>query len=375
MLPGRTNEKVQLLILARLVDRPKKPITRPRLYKDIGAYVAPRLTAGEWNVMLDEALGALAAGGLIEQGPLRLTGAGRTRLEQLLGVTPLPSWTEIKGIHLPALGLDLSPASPQVRKRLRDAPGLRAGILRRHHRLRTREAPTLNQAVDALVWQLLDVDTDEPLTLNKLRAHMLRRLLGADARIPLERLEALAAAKALDLATTNAVALRPALIRQWLWAQPQSESPRAPADPNPAVDPVSDSDMDSAMDSASDPDSDIRALARRALAVAAGIEHTDQGRFDDRKVFVSAVWRRMRDEPACTGMDLEAFKAHLFEAHRRGLLVLHRADLVGAMDPAAVAASEIRYLNATFHFIEAMVSRRGGGHERDDTRADVRTDD
>ena len=367
MPPDRTNEKVQLLILARLVDRPKKPITRSRLHKDIGAYVAHRLTAGEWDAALDQALGALVADSLIEQSPLRLTEAGRARLEQRLGVAPLPSWAKLKQIHLPALGLGLSPASPQVRARLAEAPGVRAGILRHHHRLRTpRETPTLNQAADALVWQLLGVDTDEPLTLNKIRAHALRQLLGADARISLERLEALAAAKALDLATTNALALRPALIRQWVWDKSESESASG-------SEPISASESEPI--SASEPESDIRTLARRVLAVAGDIEHGARGRFDDRQVFISAVWRRLRDEPECAGMDLAAFKAHLVEANRSGLLVLHRADLVGAMDPAEVAASEILYLNATFHFIEATVSRRGDGHERDDTRTGPDTDD
>ena len=41
------------------------------------------------------------------------------------------------------------------------------------------------------------------------------------------------------------------------------------------------------------------------------------------------------------------------EAHRQGELRLARADLVAAMDPELVARSEIGYLNATFHFVEA----------------------
>ena len=50
-------------------------------------------------------------------------------------------------------------------------------------------------------------------------------------------------------------------------------------------------------------------------------------------------------------MGLDAFKSRLVEAHRADLLTLVRADLVEAMDPQDVAASEARYLNATFHFI------------------------
>jgi hypothetical protein len=42
----------------------------------------------------------------------------------------------------------------------------------------------------------------------------------------------------------------------------------------------------------------------------------------------------------------------LVAAHPRGDLTLTRADLVAAMDPKDVAASETRHLNATYHFIQ-----------------------
>jgi hypothetical protein len=41
----------------------------------------------------------------------------------------------------------------------------------------------------------------------------------------------------------------------------------------------------------------------------------------------------------------------LLKAMRAEQLVLARADLVGAMDPMRVKASEISYLNSTFHFV------------------------
>lgn len=45
------------------------------------------------------------------------------------------------------------------------------------------------------------------------------------------------------------------------------------------------------------------------------------------------------------------FKSWLLAAQREGLVRLCRADLVEAMDPAKVAASEICYLSATFNFV------------------------
>lgn len=53
--------------------------------------------------------------------------------------------------------------------------------------------------------------------------------------------------------------------------------------------------------------------------------------------------------------DRETFNAKLFAAHQAGLLRLKRADLVGAMDPKLVAASEISFrgpfMHVDFHFV------------------------
>jgi hypothetical protein len=77
-------------------------------------------------------------------------------------------------------------------------------------------------------------------------------------------------------------------------------------------------------------------------------------RFGRRKVFVSALYAEMAKQapyvPYSVG-SLDAFKARLVDANREGLLSLARADLVAAMDPDAVAASEIRSLGSEFHFV------------------------
>lgn len=89
---------------------------------------------------------------------------------------------------------------------------------------------------------------------------------------------------------------------------------------------------------------------RSRLAVVAGALKSVRapGRFGDRKVFVSALWRRVRRK---LGMPLEEFKQWLFSQHRAGALQLARADLVAAMDPKLVASSEIRVPGAEFHFV------------------------
>ena len=89
-------------------------------------------------------------------------------------------------------------------------------------------------------------------------------------------------------------------------------------------------------------------------------------RFGDRKVFIASLWTQMLGIEAQTGGTLtdgatiEHFKAWLLRTRlltRDGtqdgarLVVLCRADLVAAMEPARVAASETLADGAAFHFV------------------------
>jgi hypothetical protein len=78
---------------------------------------------------------------------------------------------------------------------------------------------------------------------------------------------------------------------------------------------------------------------------------SDAGRFGGDRVFVSAIWRQLDQGAEFPGLSFDGFKKRLVAANQRRELVLARADLLGAMDPREVAASEIRYLNSTFHFV------------------------
>ena len=107
----------------------------------------------------------------------------------------------------------------------------------------------------------------------------------------------------------------------------------------------------------------------RALATV-----QDAGRFGDRKVFIASLWTQMRGIEAQTGGTLtdgatiEHFQAWLLRARlltRDGtedgarLIVLCGADLVAAMDPARVAASETITEGAAFHFaLDPAVARQ-----------------
>jgi len=87
------------------------------------------------------------------------------------------------------------------------------------------------------------------------------------------------------------------------------------------------------------------AAARHTVAA---IGHDANQRYGLRKVFLAAVHAALGGEGA---INLKAFKRRMVSAHRAGLLVLARADLVAAMPPAAVADSEVSDRGAEFHFV------------------------
>lgn len=118
-------------------------------------------------------------------------------------------------------------------------------------------------------------------------------------------------------------------------------------------------------------DFDLTAFAETVQRLAAGIEaeraddDRARGRFGTRKVFIAAIWRALRRTPYGS-LSRADFDALLLRAHRDGLLVLERADLVGAMDPAEVRESEVEHpmIGSRYHFVvdEPGERARNGAH-------------
>ncbi|RYZ09238.1 MAG: hypothetical protein EOO73_05615 [Myxococcales bacterium] len=67
-------------------------------------------------------------------------------------------------------------------------------------------------------------------------------------------------------------------------------------------------------------------------------------------VFISHVWDALLAQ-GDVGITFEKFKRRLVDAHQKDLLELSRADLVDAMSPADVSASETVHSGARFHFV------------------------
>ncbi|HKA87997.1 MAG TPA: hypothetical protein VKE22_10040 [Haliangiales bacterium] len=283
------------LILAWLTTRPDGgPLS------DLKKALARYAPAG-----VPEAVDELRAGGLVAvtRGRVRATDAGRAAGEELLGGKPTAArWATVERTQLlpRLLGAD----------RAASADELRAAAIQAHEGLP--RGLTLARTADALGWKLLGGTPGEPFTRERVLAFLVGRALGA--RVPdVAAAMRLAAARAAGARRADARELADAIVRRWLAGEAAGEE-------------------------------DLGGFARRVRAAAGA---SPSGRFGDNKVFISHVHAALAD-PA---LDLPAFKARLVDAHRQGLVTLTRADLVEAMDPADVAASETRYLGATFHFV------------------------
>jgi hypothetical protein len=109
---------------------------------------------------------------------------------------------------------------------------------------------------------------------------------------------------------------------------------------------------------------DAAFLTRAASKIARAASGPRARAFGPNKVFIASVWESLATDPELRSLGEAGFKALLVDAHRQGLIALSRADLVAAMDPRDVAASEIRHGNVTYHFIlREGISREGISRE------------
>lgn len=144
----------------------------------------------------------------------------------------------------------------------------------------------------------------------------------------------LAVTTALRVPRADAQTLQAELVKRWVAdaASPTVVIPPTPVKAAPVPTVWTDDDV-------------IKAVRDATSQVPAA------GRFGGDRVFVSAIWRQLGEETRFPGLTLDGLKDRLIAANRRQQVTLARADMPGAMDQREVAASEIRYLNSTFHFV------------------------
>lgn len=68
------------------------------------------------------------------------------------------------------------------------------------------------------------------------------------------------------------------------------------------------------------------------------------------KVFVAAIYRLFEERGEASGGSLPEFKDRLLAAHRAGLLVLERCEMLDRLD-SMMMKSEIKHLGATYHAV------------------------
>lgn len=344
-------QRLDLLVLACLATK-RRPPSVTRLEKELSPLVDSRLSQRELAASLSSRLEVLRSRGAIDERRAP-TDDGLDLLRRALGVRTLPKqWSKVWRALVPALALGLP--GDQWSK-LASAERIRARVIRQEHELDLPERPTLTQAVDARIWQALGLEEQGPLTLGKLRRAVLEKTLGRSLRhrsVDTERAGQWLATVAAGTTTRDIAPIQRALVSRWLFepeAAPSEVSPPGPEPaprkhretPAPRPAPVEDAEVPERPD--------LEGWAQQVQALA---ERTPSGRYGDERVFIASVWHAAETKPRPPSPSLSDFKARLVEANRAGLLRLHRADLVGAMDPQLVSESETHYLNATFHFIE-----------------------
>jgi len=310
-------ERLDALVIARAHTAAGK-LALGDLVAPLARFAPAELTAAAWRDRLAEVVAALRGRGVLGDDH-RVCDAGE--LARRIGGAA-GSWPELADRVLPGLGLGIAAGDARLRARLDGRDAWAAAIVGRALGLwRDGAPPSLPAVCDALVWRELGLAGKPKRCPPELRALFVQRRLGGDAGPPepgplgsSERLVRVLAAREVDAPRPELRALRDALVRGWL----------AGRTPGPA--PFAD-------------------------AVLGAAEAVVDGWFGDRKVFVSAVWDQLRRDPRWSGLGLAGFKADLVAAHRAGQLLLARADLVAAMDPALVAASEIAVDGASFHFV------------------------
>ncbi len=297
------------LILVRLLPATK---TRPPT-KKIAADLAPFFHRPPTPDAITAATDQLRAAGLMTSLGQHLSDAGRERALSYLGVNTLPakaSWTAVKAKLVPkALGLPADAADT--------ADKLAAVLLKRQLGLPVGTGHTLTAVFDALAARELGFPDAAKIDL---RAALVSKLIEEQRPLTVKQLKTAVPARLLEAHGT--ADLRKLALKGF------ADADRAPV--------------------AADETFDLTDFANTVLSVA---RTSPTGRFGTNKVFISHVWRQLRDEPRFKRLGTDGFKAKLVEANRADLLTLSRADLVQVMDPADVRESEIVYLNATFHFI------------------------
>jgi DNA-binding HxlR family transcriptional regulator len=284
-------QRLALLGLAHAADRGQ---TQSEIRRALGKEVKPLLAPSE---ALEDSLRQLAERGLIEE-------------------TPRPPRSRVVRWRLLAAGRGM------LSQQFGDAAFQKRGAIAR-------------AAALLLISEKLGLPPGAARRVLSRRSALLACLLAHhlgepfDEHTTLDALAARVAARAIGAGNTQTATLRESLLRQALGGSTLTSTPACPiANLAPAPD---------------FPASVLR--ASRAAPPGAW--------FGPRKLFIHRAWEAWRADGGDAAVDLPAFKTRLLAALRAGQIGLTRADFTATLDPADIAAAELRDGSETFHFLTA----------------------
>ena len=358
--------------------------TRSDVLRDIGPFVAHKLSPSEWRGLCDATLNAIVDSGAAEdsRGRLALTADGGRRALGFLGARTLAvDWPALRDTHLTAVALGLDGA-PQTRVKLLARPdGLRTALLQVHFGFKLRRVPTLSRVRAALAGIALkkafgNTLPDEIRAQGGLNARTSRTLAGYLCRKPRDfgsdaRLIAALAAEVAGVPQSDVASIRQAVLRRYINERLNAGT----ADDGRGATAVNGSAaLNGAASQAvgfnggtapeaspcangrgSGPGSANAGVRPSLEAFVAAISDIGQdcasGWAGSRKALIADVYDAVAARfPEWCISEVE-FKSMLAEAHRRGHVMLAQADLKSRERAAAFQRSAIRYKNTVWHFI------------------------
>jgi hypothetical protein len=310
-------DRLETLVIARAATA-SGPMSRAEMARVLRRFAPTNLTDADWVRLVDDCCSALQARNIVSA---RLELLDDHELERRIDKHAAKTWSQFADQVFPVIGLGVSADISKIASRLTGREAWTAAIAGRALGLWNDGAPPSLPAVcDAFAWHQLGLVGRPKRCPPEVRALFFQRELRTDAAPP-DRLLRLFAARELEAPRPELRILRDCLVRNWLLGRTVGHTKIAPK---------------------------REEFAAEVRTIASGARH---GVFGDRKVFISSVWDDLRRRPSWSALTLADFKDRLVTAHRAGDLVLARADLVAAMNPDLVAASETVTDGASFHFI------------------------
>jgi hypothetical protein len=347
--------KLEALILARLSVIGQRPPSIAQVSRTLHGMLARRFTGSEWRQCYATAFGSLCDEQLVRPKPLALTPAGKARLMSALGLDSAPrakSWTEFKTRYLPRL---FFPEQRVGRRAIEPHAALLAERLGVSLPGTAKPSRVIEGVIEA--WLKQELQLAGPVNLATVAAALLGRELGLRPRQTRGAVLRQSLALLSGATQPRPDAVIDALAGRWLFGE------RAPgASKNGSGDDTHAprrAPTAKKIKNGSPDRRDAAFLTRAASKIARAASSPTARAFGPSKVFIASVWESLATDPELRSLGEAGFKALLVDAHRQGLLALSRADLVAAMDPRDVAASEIRHGDVTYHFI----SREGISRE------------